>query len=118
MKVMEKLKSAEEQLEHQGKVLDEATAKKSELETLHESLSRDSELKLQEAVTNYSTRDLEAKSLYEKLAILENQVKVYEEQLAEAAENWLLRRNSMKNSKARFQRWKKRLHSFPRRVKC
>lgn len=86
--VMEKLKSAEEQLEHQGKVLNEATLKHSELETLHESVSRDSELKLQEAFANYSTRDSEAKSLYEKLAILENQVKVYEEQIAEAAENF------------------------------
>ncbi|CAK9135552.1 unnamed protein product [Ilex paraguariensis] len=45
--VMEKLKYAEEQLERQGGVLEQTTAKHAELESLHETLTRDSELKLQ-----------------------------------------------------------------------
>ncbi|KAL6983190.1 hypothetical protein U1Q18_016583 [Sarracenia purpurea var. burkii] len=83
--VMKKLKSAEEQLEHQGRVLEKATSRSSELESLHESLTRDRDLKLQEAIANFTKRDSEAKSLDERLKLLQNQVKVYEEQIAEAA---------------------------------
>ncbi|KAH7533609.1 hypothetical protein FEM48_Zijuj04G0149900 [Ziziphus jujuba var. spinosa] len=84
--VIEKLKIAEEQLEHQGRLIEESTARRSELELLHESLKRDSEIKLQEAVANFNTRDSEASSLSEKLKILEDQVKIYEEQVAEASQ--------------------------------
>lgn len=88
--IMEKLKSAEEQLEQQGKVLDQATARNSELESLHETRTRDSELKLQEAIETLTNRDSEVKSLYEKLKNLEEQVKIYEEQVVEASEKSVL----------------------------
>ncbi|KAL3502395.1 hypothetical protein ACH5RR_036844 [Cinchona calisaya] len=81
---LEKLKSAEEQVGHHGKLLEQATARSVELESLHTTLSRDSETKLQEAIANFSSKDSEAKSLYEKLKLLEDQVKSYEEQLAES----------------------------------
>jgi chromosome segregation ATPase len=81
--IMVKLKSAEEQLEQQEKLLEEATSRKSELESLHEALTRDSEIKLQEALTNFTNRDSEAKSLFEKLNTLEDQVKEYKEQITE-----------------------------------
>lgn len=84
--VMEKLKSAEEQLEKQGKVLEQATARSLELESLHETLARDSELKLQEAAVKFSSRDSEAQSLYDKIKTLEDQVRTYEEQITEATE--------------------------------
>ncbi|KAF3443218.1 hypothetical protein FNV43_RR12900 [Rhamnella rubrinervis] len=84
-KVLEKLKSAEEQLEQQGGLLKEYTTRNSELEHIHESLMRDSEFKLQEAIAKFTNRDSEAKSLSEKLSVLEDQVKTYEEQVAEAA---------------------------------
>ncbi|CAK9151471.1 unnamed protein product [Ilex paraguariensis] len=84
--VMEKLKYAEEQLERQGGVLEQTTAKHAELESLHETLTRDSELKLQEAIGNFTSRDSEAKSLYEKVKTLEDQLKNYEDQIAEASE--------------------------------
>ncbi|KAJ6741556.1 EARLY ENDOSOME ANTIGEN [Salix viminalis] len=72
--IMAKLKSAEEQLEQQEKLLEEATTRKSELESLHETLKRDSEIKLQEALTNFANKDSEAESLSEKLNTLEDQL--------------------------------------------
>ncbi|XP_057787008.1 uncharacterized protein LOC131004354 [Salvia miltiorrhiza] len=84
--VIEKLKLAEEQLEQQSKVLETVTARSAELETSHETLSRDADLKMQEAIDNFSNRDTEAKSLHEKVQDLENQVKSYQVQLAEATE--------------------------------
>ncbi|KAJ6741553.1 EARLY ENDOSOME ANTIGEN [Salix viminalis] len=81
--MMAKLNSAEKQLEQQEKLLEEATTRKVELESLHETLKRDSEIKLQEALTNFSNKDSEAESLSEKLNTLENQVKAYKEQITE-----------------------------------
>lgn len=52
---VEKLKSAEEQLEQHGKVIEQTTARNSELELLHESLARDSESKLQELYQTSTT---------------------------------------------------------------
>ncbi|KAG2711425.1 hypothetical protein I3760_04G076600 [Carya illinoinensis] len=83
--VMEKLKYAEEQLEQHGRLIEQTTARNTELELLHDSLSRDSEGRLQEAIENFNNRDSEAKSLLEKLRIHEDQVKIYEEQVAQAA---------------------------------
>ncbi|KAF8412706.1 hypothetical protein HHK36_000674 [Tetracentron sinense] len=84
--IIEKLKSVEEQLEHKVRVIEQTTTRNSELELLHESLSTNSELKLQEAILNFNNRDSEAKSLNEKLKILEDHVKIYEEQATEASE--------------------------------
>ncbi|KAG9460053.1 hypothetical protein H6P81_004561 [Aristolochia fimbriata] len=95
--VTEKLKSAEEQLEQHVKVIEEVTARKSELELLHESLAKDSELKLQDATVTLAQRDSEANNLYEKLKSLEDQVVkaaergedqliMYKEQMQMAAE--------------------------------
>ncbi|GMH25098.1 hypothetical protein Nepgr_026941 [Nepenthes gracilis] len=83
--IMEKLRSAETQLEEQGKVIEQATTRNKELEYLHESVARDSQLKIQEAVSNITKRDSEVKSLSEKLKLLEDQIQIYEEQIAEAA---------------------------------
>ncbi|XP_058097152.1 uncharacterized protein LOC131242486 [Magnolia sinica] len=84
--ILEKLKSAEEQLEQRGKLIEQATARTSELELLHESLSKESELKLREATESFTQRDSEAKDLYEKLKTLEDQVMIYTEKAAEATE--------------------------------
>ncbi len=65
-------------------MIEQTTARNSELELLHESLARDSESKLQEAISNFNNRDFEAKYLFEKLKIHEDQVKIYEEQVAAA----------------------------------
>ncbi|KAJ6300795.1 hypothetical protein OIU76_021567 [Salix suchowensis] len=81
--IMVKLKSAEEQLEQQEKLLEEATTRRSELESLNETLTRDSEIKLQEALANFTNKDSEAKSLFEKLNALEDQVKTYKELITE-----------------------------------
>ncbi|KAJ6426126.1 hypothetical protein OIU84_026667 [Salix udensis] len=81
--IMVKLKSAEEQLEQQEKLLEEATTRRSELESLNETLTRDSEIKLQEALANFTNKDSEAKSLFEKLNALEDQVKTYKELVTE-----------------------------------
>ncbi|KAI3758571.1 hypothetical protein L6452_06138 [Arctium lappa] len=71
VEAIQKLKSAEEHLQ--------------EKETLHETHTRDSEIKIQEAVANFTSRDTEANSLLEKSRNLEDQLKAYEVQLAESA---------------------------------
>ncbi|KAK4386286.1 hypothetical protein Sango_2499200 [Sesamum angolense] len=86
--VIEKLKLAEEQLEHQSKVLEKAIARNAELESSHEILTRDSEVKLQDAIANFTNRDSEAKGLHEKVEALEDQVNSYRKQLAEATERY------------------------------
>lgn len=83
--VLEKLRLAEEQMEQQVKLLEQTTSKHSELESLHQSVTRDFELKLQETMTSFSSRDSEAKSLFEKLTILEDQAKGYESQVTDAS---------------------------------
>ncbi|KAJ7959692.1 Myosin-11 isoform X1 [Quillaja saponaria] len=72
--VMVKLKLAEEKLEQQESVIEQTATRNSELELLHESLSRDSELKLQEAIANCGSKDSENQSLLEKLKNLEEQM--------------------------------------------
>ncbi|MQL87815.1 hypothetical protein Taro_020365 [Colocasia esculenta] len=52
-KILEQLKSAQEQLEHQGRAVENATARSLELESLHESLSKESEVKFQEAIDSF-----------------------------------------------------------------
>ncbi|KAF9587595.1 hypothetical protein IFM89_004427 [Coptis chinensis] len=84
--ILKKFEIANTQVGGQGKIIEEATARISELESLHESVLKDSELKLQEATVNFSNRDTEANSLSEKLKIHEDQKKVYEVQVAEADE--------------------------------
>ncbi|KAK4437434.1 hypothetical protein Salat_0077300 [Sesamum alatum] len=86
--VMDKLKLAEEQLEQQSQVLEKVTARSAELESSYESLTRDSDLKLQEAIASFTNRDSEAKVLHEKVEALELQVKAYQVQLAEATERY------------------------------
>ncbi|XP_068655889.1 COP1-interactive protein 1-like [Aristolochia californica] len=84
--VVEKLKSAEDQLEQQVKVIEQATARRSELELLHESLVKDSEMKLQEVTVSLAQRGSEDKDLYESLKSLEDQMVIYKEQMEMAAE--------------------------------
>ncbi|CAI9782296.1 unnamed protein product [Fraxinus pennsylvanica] len=82
------LESAEEQLQEQGKVLEIATVRSIKLESLHRTITWDSEQKLQEALANLTRRASEAKSLKEILTSLEDQVKSYQEKLAEANERY------------------------------
>ncbi|KAG8387095.1 hypothetical protein BUALT_Bualt03G0217700 [Buddleja alternifolia] len=80
--LLDKLKLAEEKLEQQSQLLEEAHARCTELELSHETLTRESDLKIQEAIANFTTKDSEAKALYEKVQVLENEVNSYKEQLA------------------------------------
>ncbi|KAJ8759706.1 hypothetical protein K2173_009807 [Erythroxylum novogranatense] len=80
-----KLKISEEQLEQQEKLSEHATASKTEVETLHELLTRDFGIKLQEAQAKLNEKDVEAKSQAEKLKMLDEQVKSLEGQMAEVA---------------------------------
>ncbi|KAI3893222.1 hypothetical protein MKW92_043077 [Papaver armeniacum] len=84
--IVDKLKSTETQLEEQSRVLEQTTTRNSELELLVESLTRNSELKLQEALKSLAERDSEAKTLCEKIKILEEQKKFFEDEAAETAE--------------------------------
>ncbi|THU50439.1 hypothetical protein C4D60_Mb06t20240 [Musa balbisiana] len=83
----EKLRDAEEQLEHHGKAVEEITARNRNLKSINESLVKDSELRLQEAAESFKQKDSEAKELLEKLKSLEEQLVFYEQQLVEASEN-------------------------------
>uniref|UniRef100_A0A1D1ZJ43 Intracellular protein transport protein USO1 n=1 Tax=Anthurium amnicola TaxID=1678845 RepID=A0A1D1ZJ43_9ARAE len=98
MEILEKLNSAEEQLEHQGKEVEKATTRSCELESLHESLSKDSELKLQEAILNCNQKDSEAKELHAKLKSLEEQAAFYQDQAAEAREKLAILKAEMEKS--------------------
>ncbi|CAA7394213.1 unnamed protein product [Spirodela intermedia] len=75
-----------EKLEHHGIAVEKATARSLELEALHESVSKDSERKLQEAISNLDQKDSETKLLTEKLKNLEEQAASHQEQAAKAAE--------------------------------
>ncbi|URE13289.1 hypothetical protein MUK42_24000 [Musa troglodytarum] len=83
----EKLRDAEEQLEHHGKAVEEITARNRNLKSINESLVKDSELRLQEAAESFKQKDSEAKELLEKLKSLQEQLVFYEEQSVEASEN-------------------------------
>ncbi|KAG8387105.1 hypothetical protein BUALT_Bualt03G0218700 [Buddleja alternifolia] len=76
------LKLAEEKLEQQSQLLEKANARSTELESSQEPLTRDLDLKIQEAISNFTNRDTEAKVLYEKAQVLENEINSYQEQLA------------------------------------
>ncbi|XP_008777655.2 myosin-9-like isoform X2 [Phoenix dactylifera] len=85
--ILEKLRSAEEKLEHRHKEVEQTIARNLELESLHESLVKDSDLKLQEAAVSFMQKESEAKQLNEKLKSHEEQVAFYQAQATEAAEN-------------------------------
>ncbi|MQL87808.1 hypothetical protein Taro_020369, partial [Colocasia esculenta] len=70
--ILKQLKSAQEQLEHQGRAVEKATARSLELESLHESLSKESEMKFQEAIV-WFTQKYSEKSLEEHAAHYQNQ---------------------------------------------
>ncbi|RRT84634.1 hypothetical protein B296_00005052 [Ensete ventricosum] len=85
--LLEKLRYDGEQLEHHSKALEEVTAKKLELNSLNESLVKDSQLKLQEAAACINQKEMEAKELLEKLKFLEEQLIPYKDHAVEATEN-------------------------------
>ncbi|XP_064969296.1 uncharacterized protein LOC135584586 [Musa acuminata AAA Group] len=87
LELEEKLRDAEEQLEHHGKAVEEITARNRNLKSINESLVKDSELRLQEAAESFKQKDSEAKELLEKFKSLEENLVFYEEQLVEASEN-------------------------------
>ncbi|PKA62642.1 hypothetical protein AXF42_Ash012229 [Apostasia shenzhenica] len=83
--VVEKLKFAEEQLEHHLKSVEQSSTRCVELESLHDSLLRDTERKLQEAAENCSQKDLEAKQLYSRVKSLEQESDFHQVQAKETA---------------------------------
>ncbi|URD78446.1 hypothetical protein MUK42_19123 [Musa troglodytarum] len=85
--LLEKLRYAGEQLEHHGKAIEEVTARNLELNSLNESLAKDSEVKLQQAAASFKQKESEAEELHEKLKYLEEQLAFYKEQAVEATEN-------------------------------
>ncbi|CAL9206889.1 unnamed protein product [Musa hybrid cultivar] len=85
--LLEKFRYAGEQLEHHGKTIEEVTARNLELNSLNESLAKDSELKLHAAAASFKQKESEAEELNEKLKYLEEQLAFYKEQAVEATEN-------------------------------
>ncbi|KAM0948674.1 putative ubiquitin interacting [Dioscorea sansibarensis] len=84
--LLERLRSTEERLEHHGRAAEQATARSLELESLHNSFSKESELKLQEAFESISQKDSETRQLLEKVKTLDEQVLLYQNQALEATE--------------------------------
>ncbi|KAJ8641954.1 hypothetical protein MRB53_018648 [Persea americana] len=76
--VMEKLKSAEQQLEKQRRMIEQATARNSELELLHESFAKSSELLLRKANQRCKDRDSDLKYLHKVLTEYEDNVRIYQ----------------------------------------
>lgn len=82
----QKLSHAEEQLEHYRTSLEEFTAKNMELNSLNESLTKNSELKLQEALSVIKQKESEVRELLEKLNSCEEQTVFYKKQSLQASE--------------------------------
>ncbi|XP_042402402.1 centrosomal protein of 290 kDa-like [Zingiber officinale] len=80
----EKLRYAEEQLEYQKKSAEEITSRSFDLNSLNESLVKDSELKLQEAAEKVMQKDLEAQELLGNLISLKEELSFYKEQAGES----------------------------------
>ncbi|XP_077253344.1 early endosome antigen isoform X2 [Tasmannia lanceolata] len=114
--VMEKLKYTEEKLEQHGRVMEQATARSSELELLHESLSKDSELKLQEAMLSITQRDSEANHLSEKLKSLEDQAKIYQDEAMEASGREASLKGKLEESSAKLVTLENTIDELKRKV--
>lgn len=84
--ILEKLKSAEEQLEHHVRAAEQASARCLELESVHDTLRENSELKVLEAVNSFTLKDSEVKQLQEKIMILEEQAASHQQGVVEATE--------------------------------
>uniref|UniRef100_A0ACD5UTP7 Uncharacterized protein n=1 Tax=Avena sativa TaxID=4498 RepID=A0ACD5UTP7_AVESA len=84
--ILDKLKSAEDQLEHSGRALEHTTSKKIDLEALYQSLLEDTEAKLQQAGDNLTQKETECQQLSEKLKLAEEQVASYEAKTTAASE--------------------------------
>ncbi|XXG65663.1 hypothetical protein AAC387_Pa05g3301 [Persea americana] len=76
--VIEKLKSVEQQLEKQRRIIEQATARNSELELLHESLAKSSELLLRKAHQRYIDRDSDLKCLNKVLTESKARGRIYQ----------------------------------------
>ncbi|XP_074584798.1 uncharacterized protein LOC141840648 [Curcuma longa] len=85
--LLEKFRYAQEQLADQEKTVGEITVRNLDLNSLTESLAKDSELKLQDAAASLKQKDSEAKALVEKLHYLEEQLNFYKEQVVESTES-------------------------------
>ncbi|XP_039127026.1 golgin subfamily A member 3 [Dioscorea cayenensis subsp. rotundata] len=84
--LLEKLRFTEEQLEHHGRAAEQANARSLELESFHNSFSKESELKLQAALESISQKDSETRQLLEEVKSLDEQVLLYQNQALEATE--------------------------------
>ncbi|KAH7679116.1 DNA repair protein RAD50 ABC-type ATPase/SMC protein [Dioscorea alata] len=84
--LLEKLRFTEEQLEHHGQAAEQANARSLELESLHNSFSKESELKLQAALESISQKDSETRQLLKEVKSLDEQVLLYQNQALEATE--------------------------------
>ncbi|RWW75097.1 hypothetical protein BHE74_00016897 [Ensete ventricosum] len=83
----QKLRYAGEQLEHHKKAVEELMTRNLELNSLNESLIKNSELKLEQAATSIMQKESEAKELLNKLKSLEEQSAFDKEQAVQATEN-------------------------------
>lgn len=82
----QKLAVAEEQLENHMKCIAEMTSRNLELNSLNESLVKNTELKLQEEAMLLEKKESEARVLLHKLNFLEKQLVIYKEQVLDATE--------------------------------
>lgn len=80
----QKLTFSEEQLEHHRFSAAETTARNLELNSLTESLLKNSDLKLQEVTASFKEKESEAKELLEKFNSLEEQLAFHKKQALEA----------------------------------
>ncbi|PKA52243.1 DEAD-box ATP-dependent RNA helicase 10 [Apostasia shenzhenica] len=81
--LVEKLKFAEKQLEHHLKSVEQSNTRCFELESLHDSLLRDAERKLQGAAETFYQKDLEAKQLDSRIKSLEQESDFHQGQAKE-----------------------------------
>ncbi|KAJ6802101.1 myosin-2 heavy chain-like isoform X1 [Iris pallida] len=114
--ILEKLVSAENQLEHHGRAAELASTRCLELESLHQSLLKDSELKFQESVESLTQKDSEVKQLDEKVKYLEEQTIVYQDQAVAATDEVALLKAELETSAATLVSLEKKVEELNRKV--
>ncbi|URE38966.1 hypothetical protein MUK42_16249 [Musa troglodytarum] len=84
--LVEKLRSTGEQLKHDGKAVEDINTRNLEMNSLNESLDKDTGFKFKEATLRFNQKESEFKELHEKLQFLEEQKTLYEDQAFETNE--------------------------------
>ncbi|CAL9110322.1 unnamed protein product [Musa acuminata var. zebrina] len=84
--LVEKLRSTGDQLKHDGKAVEDINTRNLEMNSLNESLDKDTGFKFKETTLRFNQKESEFKELHEKLKFLEEQKTLYKDHALESNE--------------------------------